>query len=213
MARADRPRVLIIGFALAANGATSGSGLSTCRARASARRSAFSSATWLASPACAERSSPAEVAAVLNAYWGTAAPLLAGFGGEVEKFIGDGIVATFNSREISPIRASGRARRSPCSASWRFSPTSTPGLAAPAHRREQRRGGRPRGRRRGHVATPGRRHRQHGLAPGRSPLGRRRAHRRADPGRAARTLVEARTGLRMKGKEDLVNAYVLLALP
>jgi adenylate cyclase len=29
----------------------------------------------------------------------------------------------------------------------------------------------------------------------------------------AGALVEARTGLRMKGKEDLVNAYVLLALP
>jgi class 3 adenylate cyclase len=29
----------------------------------------------------------------------------------------------------------------------------------------------------------------------------------------AGTLVEPRIGLRMKGKEDLVNAYVLLALP
>ena len=53
-----------------------------------------------------ERSSPADVAAVLNAYWGKAAPLLTRrFGGEVEKFIGDGIVATFNSRGDQPDHA------------------------------------------------------------------------------------------------------------
>ncbi len=53
-----------------------------------------------------ERSTPAEVATVLNAYWGTAAPLLTRrFGGEIEKFIGDGIVATFNSRGDQPDHA------------------------------------------------------------------------------------------------------------
>ena len=58
-----------------------------------------------------ERSSPAEVAAVLNAYWGKAAPLLTRrFGGEVEKFIGDGIVATFNSRGDQPDHALRAAR-------------------------------------------------------------------------------------------------------
>src|SRR5205814_7133333 len=42
----------------------------------------------------AERATPTQVAAVLNAYWGVAAPLLTRrYGGEVEKFIGDGIVA------------------------------------------------------------------------------------------------------------------------
>ena len=51
----------------------------------------------------AERSSPAEAAAVLDAYWGIAAPLITRqFGGEVEKFIGDGIMAMFNNRAISP---------------------------------------------------------------------------------------------------------------
>ena len=36
---------------------------------------------------------------VLNAYWGLAAPLVTReFGGQVEKFIGDGIVVLFNSR-------------------------------------------------------------------------------------------------------------------
>src|SRR5262249_107331 len=59
----------------------------------------------------AERSQPAEVASVLNAYWSTAAPLLARrFGGEVEKFIGDGIVATFNSRGDQPDHALRPAR-------------------------------------------------------------------------------------------------------
>lgn len=46
-----------------------------------------------------ERSTPQEVAAMLRAYYEVAAPLISrGFGGEVEKFLGDGIMATFNSR-------------------------------------------------------------------------------------------------------------------
>ncbi len=58
-----------------------------------------------------ERSSPSQVAAVLNAYWGTAAPLLTReFGGEIEKFIGDGIVATFNTRGDQPDHALRAAR-------------------------------------------------------------------------------------------------------
>ena len=61
----------------------------------------------------AERSSPAEVAAVLDAYWGMAAPLITRrFGGEVEKFIGDGIMATFNNRGDQP----DHAQRASCAA-------------------------------------------------------------------------------------------------
>jgi adenylate cyclase len=53
-----------------------------------------------------ERSTPAEVAAVLNTYYAVAAPLIARrFGGEVEKFIGDGMMATFNSRGDQPDHA------------------------------------------------------------------------------------------------------------
>jgi adenylate cyclase len=53
-----------------------------------------------------ERAAPSEVAAVLNAYWGIAAPLVTRrFGGEVEKFIGDGLVAVFNSRGDQPDHA------------------------------------------------------------------------------------------------------------
>jgi class 3 adenylate cyclase len=61
----------------------------------------------------AERSSPAEVATVLNTYYAMAAPLISRrFGGELEKFMGDGMMATFNSRGDQPdhaVRAAGAA--------------------------------------------------------------------------------------------------------
>jgi class 3 adenylate cyclase len=61
----------------------------------------------------AERATPAEVASVLNTYYAAAAPLITHrFGGEVEKFIGDGMMATFNSRGDQPdhaVRAAGAA--------------------------------------------------------------------------------------------------------
>ena len=58
-----------------------------------------------------ERSPPAEVAAMLSAYYGMATPLIAQtFGGEVEKFIGDAIMATFNTRGDQPDHASRAAR-------------------------------------------------------------------------------------------------------
>lgn len=60
-----------------------------------------------------ERSSPAEVARMLQAYYEVAAPLMARrFGGELEKFTGDGLYATFNSRGDQPdhaARAAGAA--------------------------------------------------------------------------------------------------------
>ena len=135
-----------------------------------------------------ERSSPAEVAAVLNAYWGTAAPLLTrGFGGEVEKFIGDGIVATFNSRGDQPDHAIRAARAALACRSGRGSGRRASGLAAPADRRQQRRGGGSRGRRRRPRGLRARRrHDQHGLAPGGSRATRRRAHRCEDPRAAGR---------------------------
>jgi class 3 adenylate cyclase len=54
----------------------------------------------------AETAPPAEVATVLNTYYAVAAPLISRrFGGEVEKFMGDGIMATFNSRGDQPDHA------------------------------------------------------------------------------------------------------------
>jgi adenylate cyclase len=53
-----------------------------------------------------EQASHAEVASMLNAYYAVAAPLISRrFGGEVEKFMGDGMMATFNSRGDQPDHA------------------------------------------------------------------------------------------------------------
>jgi class 3 adenylate cyclase len=58
-----------------------------------------------------ERCAPSDVAELLSTYYEVAAPLISRqFGGEVEKFIGDGMMATFNSRGDQPdhaVRAAG----------------------------------------------------------------------------------------------------------
>ena len=164
-----------------------------------------------------ERSSPAEVAAVLNAYWGAAAPLLTRqFGGEVEKFIGDGIVATFNSRGDQPDHAVQAARAAlALQRAVEALANEHPGWprlrigvnSGDAVVREI--GGD------GHVAytlvgdTINTGSRLEGLAPPGGVLIGANTHAELPDG----ALVEERIGLRMKGKEDLVNAYVLLALP
>ena len=164
-----------------------------------------------------ERSSPAQVAAVLNSYWGTAAPLLSrSFGGEIEKFIGDGIVATFNSRGDQPDHAL-RAARAALALQREMGALADehpdwPRLRVGVNSGEavvREVGGE------GHVAytlvgdTVNTGSRLEGLAPPGGVLigAQTRAELPAD------ALVEARTGLRMKGKEDPVNAFVLLALP
>jgi class 3 adenylate cyclase len=53
-----------------------------------------------------EANDPSEVAAMLRAYYEVAAPCISRrFGGEVEKFMGDGIFATFNRRGDQPDHA------------------------------------------------------------------------------------------------------------
>jgi class 3 adenylate cyclase len=53
-----------------------------------------------------ERATPAEVATVLSTYHRAAAQLIwRRFGGEIEKFMGDGMMATFNSRGDQPDHA------------------------------------------------------------------------------------------------------------
>jgi class 3 adenylate cyclase len=56
---------------------------------------------------------PSQVAAMLAAYYEVAAPLISKrYGGELEKFLGDGIMATFNTRGDQPdhaVRAAGAA--------------------------------------------------------------------------------------------------------
>ncbi len=58
-----------------------------------------------------ERSSAEEVALMLAAYYEIATPLISrDFGGEVEKFMGDGMMATFNTRGDQPDHAARAAR-------------------------------------------------------------------------------------------------------
>jgi class 3 adenylate cyclase len=164
-----------------------------------------------------ERSSPAEAAAVLDAYWGIAAPLLTRrFGGEVEKFIGDGIVATFNSRgdqRDHALRASCAALAlQRAVAAFADQHPGWPRLRIGVNSGEavvREIGGD------GHVAytlvgdTVNTGSRLEALAPPGGVLIGATTHAELP----ADTLVEARMGLKIKGKEDLVNAYVLLALP
>jgi adenylate cyclase len=165
----------------------------------------------------AERSTPAQVAAVLDAYWSTAAPLITrGFGGELEKFIGDGVLATFNSRGDQPDHATRAARAALA-------------LQQEATRLTERHPDWPRMRvgintgeavvreigGAGHVAYPlvgdtvNTGSRLESLAPAGGVLVGATTYEHLPEG----TVVEPRTGLQVKGKDDVIDAYVLLAVP
>jgi adenylate cyclase len=165
----------------------------------------------------AERSTPTAVAAVLNAYWGLAAPLLTRrFGGEVEKFIGDGIVAVFNGRGDQPDHAV-RAARAALALQDRLEdlvaqhpdwPRMRVGVnSGEAVVREI--GGE------GYVAYPlvgdtvNTGARLESLAPAGGVLIGSETYEQLPDG----AVVEQRSGLRVKGKETAVDAYVLFALP
>jgi class 3 adenylate cyclase len=61
--------------------------------------------------AFAERAAPEDVANALNTYYTKAAPLITrDFGGQIEKFIGDGMMASFNTRGDEPDHAVRAAR-------------------------------------------------------------------------------------------------------
>jgi class 3 adenylate cyclase len=165
----------------------------------------------------AERSTPAEAAAVLQAYWGTAAPLLTRrFGGDVEKFIGDGVVAVFNRTGDQP----DHAKRASCAAlalqrefaglavehpDWPRMRVGVNSGDAVVHEI----GGE------GHVAYPmvgdtvNTGARLEGLAPVGGVLIGAGTYERLPDG----AVVEPRSGLRVKGKDAAVDAYVLHALP
>jgi class 3 adenylate cyclase len=164
-----------------------------------------------------ERSSPAQVAAVLDAYWGTAAPLIAReFGGEVEKFIGDALVATFNSRGDQPdhaLRAAGAALelQSRLSAlSDRREPWPKIRVGVNSGDVIVREIGS-----HGHVAYPSLGDtvnigaRLETAAPAGGVLIGDETYRRLPAG----TVAEWQGGLRVKGKDEPLDAYLLLALP
>ena len=165
----------------------------------------------------AERVSPAEAASVLDAYWSIAAPLITReFGGELEKFIGDSIAATFNSRGDQSDHAV-RAASAALALQDALGPLAEQNPEWPRMRvgvnsgmavlREV--GGE------GHVAYPlvgdtvNTGSRLESLAPAGGVLIGAETYGRLPDG----AIVEERAGLRIKGKGDVVQAYVLLALP
>ena len=164
-----------------------------------------------------ERTSPAEVAAMLNAYWSVAAPLITRrFGGELEKFIGDSIAATFNSRGDQSDHALRAARAAlALQESLGAIADEHPGWprlrvgvnSGEAVLREV--GGD------GHVAYPlvgdtiNTGSRLESLAPAGGVLIGAETYGQLPDG----AVVEAKTGFKVKGKADVVHAYVLLALP
>jgi class 3 adenylate cyclase len=164
----------------------------------------------------AERSTPTEAASLLQEYWGTAAPLLTRRGGEVEKFIGDGVVAVFNRDGDQP----DHARRASCAAlalQNEFSRVAAehpdwPRLRVGVNSGEavvREIGGE------GHVAYPlvgdtiNTGARLEGLAPVGGVLIGSETYERLPDG----AVVEPRPGLRVKGKDEAVDAYVLHHLP
>jgi class 3 adenylate cyclase len=165
----------------------------------------------------AERSDASEVAELLSTYYEVAAPLISReFGGEVEKFIGDGLMATFNSRGDQPdhaLRAAGAglalqqalgrlAERHP---GW---PRLRVGVnTGEAVLREL--GGH------GYVAytlvgdTINTGSRLEGKAPAGGVLIGAETFRQLPDG----AVVEAIRGLQVKGKADALDAYLLHSLP
>jgi adenylate cyclase len=165
----------------------------------------------------AEQAEPSEVATVLNTYYEAAVPLITRrFGGDVEKFMGDGMMATFNSRDDTPdhaARAAGAALAlqrelttvADANPGWpRVRVGVNSGVAVV---REM--GGD------GFVAyvvvgdTVNTASRLESEAPEGGVLIGAETRRALPPG----TIVEAVPGLRVKGKQEPVDAYLLRALP
>ena len=165
----------------------------------------------------AERSSPTDAAAVLDAYWGIAAPLITQrFGGELEAFVGDGFMATFNNRGDQP----DHAQRASCAAL---------ALQDSVARLAEQHPGWPRMRvgvnsggvivrevgGDGHIAYPvvgdmvNTGARLESLAPVGGVLIGAETYARLP----AEAVVEEWAGVRVKGKQDAVDAYVLHSSP
>jgi adenylate cyclase len=160
-----------------------------------------------------ERADPAVTTAMLRAYYELAAPLIARFGGEIEHFTGDGIMARFHGRSDHPVRAAraalalqeGMAALCAANPEW---PRLRVGVnSGQAIVREL--GGH------GHVAysavgdaiNVGAR--LESLAPvGGILIGADTYHQLPDG-----TVAEPMPGLRVKGKDMAVDAFVLHALP
>jgi class 3 adenylate cyclase len=163
-----------------------------------------------------ERAAPEEVAAMLKRYYELAAPAIARFGGQIEHFTGDGIMSTFNTRGEHPDHATSAAQAglalqremARVGAEHPQWPRLRVGVnTGPAIVREM---GGP-----GHVAysvvgdsvNVGARLEAH--APVGGVLIGAETYRRLPDGAEA----ESMPGLRVKGKRDPVDAFVLRSLP
>jgi adenylate cyclase len=164
-----------------------------------------------------ERSSPDEVATMLNAYFGRLVPLLEDRGAEVHQLVGDEIMAVFNKQSDQPDHAMLAARSG-------LELQSAAGEIAAAHPNWPRfRVGVNSGEVLAGVVGAHRGHRKHGVvgdtvnlaarlqaeAPVGSVLVGGETLRRLPAG----TLVERLPELRVKGKEAPVEAHVLRGLP
>jgi class 3 adenylate cyclase len=163
-----------------------------------------------------ERSSPAEVTALLSTYSEVATRLTRRFGGEVETFMGDGMLASFNSRGNLPDHAV-QATRAALSLQQEIGALAAKHPGWPRMRigvnsgeamiREI--GGR------GHVAytlvgdTVNTGSRLERLAPVGGVLIGAETYRQLPTS----AHVEARRGLHIEGKNEAVDAYELLTLP
>ena len=164
-----------------------------------------------------EQASASETAEMLSAYYGLAAPLLSeDFGGDVEKFIGDAIVATFNSRGDQADHAV-RATRAGLEVQRRMSAVTRahpgwPQLRVGVNTGEalvRELGGRGRVEYAivGDAINVGAR--LESAAPVGGVLIGAETYRRLPP----QSRVEARPGLKVKGKRLLVDAYVVHSVP
>jgi class 3 adenylate cyclase len=165
----------------------------------------------------AERSDAHDVANMLRTYYAEATPLISGrFGGEVEKFMGDGIMATFNTRGNQPDHAE-RASRAALELQRRLTAVAEAHPGWPRLRIGVNSGdavvrelGGP-----GYVeyAVVGDTINTGSRLEGKAPLGAvlvgAETYRRLPDG----AVVEPMPGLRVKGKEAPVDAYILRDLP
>jgi len=164
-----------------------------------------------------ERSTPGDVAELLGAYYAVAAPLISRqFGGEVEKFAGDGMMATFNAHGDQLDHAA-RAARAGLALQREFAQLADehpgwPRLRVGVNTGEavlRELGGH------GHVTyalvgdTINTGSRLESQAPTDAVLIGAETYRQLPDG----AVVQAMSGLRVKGKEHPLEAYVLHALP
>ena len=158
---------------------------------------------------------PAEVSEMLNAYFERAIPpIVSKHGGDVERLMGDALMATFNTRGDQPDHAE---RAAAAALAIRDSTAAVaaraPGLAPLPGRGQHRRGVGRRSRRRGRPQLHGdRRCGQFRLSAGVAGAGRRGGDRGGDAAQAAGARTRSLGSIEVKGRREPLDAYVLESL-